>query len=246
MTRSRASGRSRALVTVAGLVGTFAVAACAATGGETADGLDPVLAHDASLAAVAVDRTLIGMRVRPPEKFTDDLLDDAGITLGDGTVVSSYERSDRTVELANPDDAFQLCVTDEDGAWVTYGDSTGVQDSGGGGSDDGACTFSGDADPDAPFDVRMVTEPLWDAFTSVEFVESQDDTWGSDPEARALVEAELPEGWTTSRVDQRGYSAWQYCLTSPEGEWFYVHDTMVEGYGDEGRCRLDPHMDASN
>jgi hypothetical protein len=46
------------------------------------------------------------------------------------------------------------------------------------------------------------------------------DTWGSNPKLRALVEELLPDRWATSRVDQRGYTAAQYCLTAPSGEWY--------------------------
>ena len=42
--------------------------------------------------------------------------------------------------------------------------------------------------------------------------------------------------------DQRGWSAVQYCLTAPDGEWFYVHQSTVDEYGATGRCRLDPDM----
>ena len=67
-------------------------------------------------------------------------------------------------------------------------------------------------------------------------------TAGSNPKLRALVQEWLPAGWVTSRVNQRGWSAVQYCLTAPSGEWYYVRHSTIGGYDDTGRCRLDPDL----
>ncbi len=185
-----------------------------------------------------------------PDEFTPAVLDDAGITLDEGVQVTDYV----TVITGRPstlDDLWQFCLTDADGNWVTYGERTTVQDFGNAEGD--TCSFTGESHSSPPsFDVRGLVVQIsntrdaqGDDDESSLLVWGEGDTWGSNPKLRPVVEQALPDGWTVSRVDQRGYTAHQYCLTAPTGEWYYVHDSHVEEYNDTGTCRLDPDMKSS-
>jgi hypothetical protein len=129
-----------------------------------------------------------------------------------------------------------------DHAGVTLDDGVSVTDY--------ATVQSGEPHPEPPvFDVRRLAQDLYDAMKDDSAgdepalaVWGDGRTAGSNPKLRALVEEWLPGGWVTSRVDQRGWSAVQYCLTAPDGAWYYVRHSAIGRYGDTGRCRLDPDL----
>ena len=167
--------------------------------------------------------------------------------LDDGVGVTGYAMV-RSGGMASSDDLWQFCLVGPDGRWVTYGDLSTLQAVGDAEQD--ACSFTGEPHPEPPlFDVRRLAQDLYDA---MEDDSSGDEpslavwgngrTAGSNPKLRALVQEWLPAGWVTSRVDQRGWSAVQYCLTAPSGEWYYVRHSTIGGYDDTGRCRLDPDL----
>ena len=184
---------------------------------------------------------------------TPAVLDAAGVTLAEGVRATDFATVRSGGGTASSDDLWQFCLVGAGGSWVTYGDRSTVQAVGD--AEEDACTFTGEPHPEPPaFDVRGLAHGVYDTMTYDDAEDEEESnlrvwgegrTWGSNPKLRALVEERLPAGWTTSRVDQRGWSAVQYCITAPSGEWYYVRHSMVEGYDDVGRCRLDPDMRSS-
>jgi hypothetical protein len=204
------------------------------------------LAYQAQQVGVALDVWHSSPRHDLATRFRPAMLKRAGIELDDGVRVRDYGTV-RTGSTATHDDLWQLCVTAPDGSWVSYGERTTVQDFG---TEGAACTFTGETHPEPPtFDMRGLAHGVYDTMKRDDpEAEPNLRVWGggrtsgSNPKLRALVEERLPDGWATSKVDQRGWSAVQYCLTAPTGEWYYVRQSTVEEYGDSGRCRLDPDM----
>lgn len=177
----------------------------------------------------------------------DDGEGEDGVTLDDGVRVTGFGTV-RSGGMASSDDLWLFCLVDPDGNWVTYGHLSTLQAVGDGGDD--ACSFTRERHPDPPvFDTRRLAQDLYDAMKDRASgdepslaVCGNGRTPGSNPKLRALLEEWLPAGWATSRVDQRGWSGVQYCLTAPNDEWYYVRQSRVDEYDDSGRCRLDPDM----
>jgi hypothetical protein len=187
-----------------------------------------------------------------PDKLTPRVLRYAGVSLDRGVKVTRYTSDFRELRSENNLEAFQFCLTDARGRWVTYGDATGVQ--GFGSAEGETCVFTGKPLPQAPFDPRRFAQFIDTTLHSRADVNDgpgsllvwNNTTVGNNPKMTALVKRSLPDGWKTSPVNQRGYVAHQYCLTAPGGEWYYVHIRDVERYGDTGTCRLDPNMRMQN
>lgn len=217
--------------------------------GRAGDGDEPdrtaALAHQAQQVGIALDIWSFSADRDLATDVTPAVLDNAHVTLDEDVRVTDFTTV-RSGDVASSDDLWQFCLVDEDGSWVTYGYRTTLQAQG----NDDACAFTGEPDPDPPtFDVRGLAHGFYDTMKADDAedesslrVWGRGRTWGSNPKLRALLERRLPAGWTTSRVDQRGWSAVQYCLTAPDGEWYYVRQSTVDEYGDTGRCRLDPDM----
>lgn len=247
MTR-RLLGR-RLVSAVAGCALTATVAGCGGAG----DGDEPdraaTLAHQAQQVGVALD-VWNWSKGDLATDVTPAVLDNAGVTLDEGVRVTDYAMV-RSGGLASSDDLWQFCLVAEDGSWAAYGDRTTLQALGDAGDD--ACAFTGEPHPDPPtFDVRGLAHGFYDTMThddpedaSSLRVWGRGRTSGSNPKLRALLEERLPAGWATSRVDQRGWTGVQYCLTAPDDTWYYVRQSAVRQYDDAARCRLDPDMPSS-
>lgn len=247
MTR-RLLGR-RLVSAVAGCALTATVAGCGAAGNGDEPDRAATLAHQAQQVGIALDIWSFSADRDLATDVTPAVLDNAHVTLDEDVRVTDFTTV-RSGEVASSDDLWQFCLVDEDGSWVTYGDRTTLQALGDDDAEDDACAFTGEPHPDPPmFDVRGLAHGFYDTMKTDDAedesslrVWGRGRTWGSNPKLRALLESRLPAGWTTSRVDQRGWSAVQYCLTAPDGEWYYVRQSAVRQYDDAARCRLDPDM----
>lgn len=210
------------------------------------------LGHDAVLVGIALDSYSHGAGDGfPPERFSSSVLGDAGIDLPAGLAVQRYAYASRPSggkfrDLANPGDYWQFCITDSDGSWVSYGETSGVQQFGVPG-EDAACAFTGTTHPDARFDVRLFARSAWDAITRDPRAEDAGYQYPAalDEATLATFGLSLPPGWSVPDYDQRGYTALQYCVTAPSGEWYYVHNRTVGRYDVRGNCHLDPGMRSS-
>lgn len=187
-----------------------------------------------------------------PQRITPAVLAEAGVTLDETVQVANYtsvevpdgKKHAERIELAAEDDYWQFCVADRDGNWLTYGTSTGVQASGTS-VDPEPCAFTGERSEDAGFDVRALAADFFDESPSFGG-NAPGKTWGTHTVATAWVTDRLPDGWATSDVDMRGWTGWQFCLTAPSREWFYVRSGTVEDYGNTGRCHIDRDWRGSN
>ncbi len=238
----------RVVSAVAGCALTASVAGCGGGGEGDEPDRTAALAHQAQQVGVALDVWSSSLRRDLAADVTPAVLDNGGVTLDEGVRVTDYATV-RSGGLASSDDLWQFCLVAGDGRWVSYGYRTTLQDLG----DDGACAFTGKPHPDPPtFDVRSLAHGFYDTMThddpedeSSLRVWGRGRTSGSNPKLRALLEERLPAGWVTSRVDQRGWTGVQYCLTAPDDTWYYVRHATVRQYDAAGRCRLDPDMPSS-
>ena len=236
----------RVVSVVAGCALTTTVAGCGGAGAGGEPDRTVALAHQAQQVGVALD-IWSSSKGDLATDVTPAVLDHAGVRLDDGVRVTDYATV-RSGGTASSGDLWQFCLVEADGSWVTYGYRTTLQALGTAGDD--TCSFAGEADPDPPtFDVRGLAHGFYDTMTHDDAEdESSLRVWGrgrtsgSNPKLRALLEERLPAGWTTSRVDQRGWTGVQYCLTAPDDTWYYVRHSTVRQYDDAGRCRLDPDM----
>jgi hypothetical protein len=194
------------------------------------------LERDAMLVGVALDA---GEFAHIPRRWKPELLERTGVVLDDATRVTDYLGGYVGAGPApeNPDDFFQFCVTNPDGAWVTYGDTTGRQASGESGA---RCEFTGEPDPDADreLDLRLTAQDLREKVV---------ETWTEDDYLPSSFDAEvqdrlgihLPAGYTVSKFDPDS-ELFRFCATAPDGEWFLVNAGLarVRGYGTDGECLL--------
>ena len=228
-------------------------AGCERAGDGDAQDRSAELAHQAQQVGIALDIWSSSARRDLATAVKPAVLDHAGVTLDEGVQVTDYATV-RSGGLASADDLWQFCLVAEDGSWVTYGYRTTLQAQGDAGdAEEDPCSFTGEPHPDPPtFDVRGLAHGFYETMTRDDAEdESSLRVWGrgrtagSNPKLRALLEERLPAGWVTSRVDQRGWTGVQYCLTAPDDTWYYVRHSTVMQHDDDGRCRLDPDMPSS-
>lgn len=195
------------------------------------------LERDARLVGVAIDA---GVFSGTPQRWKPKLLERTGVTLDEATTVTEYRGplagGDGPVPV-NPDDSFQFCVTDPDGAWVTYGDTTGQQATGESGA---TCEFTGEPDPDAErvLDLRLTSQALREkvvhTWTTEDYIPRS-----FSAKVRDRLGVHLPPGFEVSKFDPDS-ELFRFCATAPDGEWFLVNAGLarVRGYGTDGACRL--------
>ena len=201
-------------------------------------------AQDAGTAVDIWTATHGDLGLYPPVRFTARLWTGSGLEPAAGTRVVRYRPGitdlvGRTGTMAAREDRWQLCVVGSDGAWVTYGSTSGVQQRGRTGR---ACRFSGDHDPRAGFDHRLWVQSAYDALTADDPAkEAVGYRFPTELGAatRSDLGLALPSGWRVPRFAQPDYTRVQLCLVGPDGHWFRTADDSIVATG-AGRCRLDP------
>lgn len=197
-------------------------------------------ALDIHMYAVPVPGTSSDLRW-PPVAFKPSVLASAEVTLPEGVRVAHYERAtspDRGKFKSLPGDPifdlWQVCLQDREGNWVTYGDTSGVQQTGV--PQGKTCRFSKPTGQDTGFDARMFAGQVWRvAFRNA-------DPLTLDEQDQQRLGVRLGEGWRASKVEKNGYTSLQYCLSTRAGEWFHVYGPNIENHGMRGDCPVVPKL----